>query len=359
MTEIRIPDNRDLMYPTLVAVRHLGGSATKSELLEKVPEFAGVSDEQLAVVFPEDSRYEGKSKVLYRITWACTHLKRIGALENSQRGVWSITPKGLRYLDADGTEEALKRAGKAESRKRRKARAAQQSDIVEENEDAIEVDEEGEEDWKGALLDVLKSMEPSAFERLSMRLVKEAGFRNVEVLGKAGDGGIDGVGVYKVSLVSFPTYFQCKRYTGSVPSRAVRDFRGAMAGRGDKGILITTGTFTREAKTEAVRDGAPPVDLIDGDELCELLREYGIGVRVQVRTVEGHHNRPSLLRRHAMRLQGAPGHRHPPLRNGETAASRPTQCSTGEGGRHQPRAIDYSGFPNSVSRYSSAIRAGR
>ena len=286
MTEIRIPDNRDLMYPTLVAVRHLGGSATKSELLEKVPEFAGVSDEQLAVVFPEDSRYEGKSKVLYRITWACTHLKRIGALENSQRGVWSITPKGLRYLDADGTEEALKRAGKAESRKRRKARAAQQSDIVEENEDAIEVDEEGEEDWKGALLDVLKSMEPSAFERLSMRLVKEAGFRNVEVLGKAGDGGIDGVGVYKVSLVSFPTYFQCKRYTGSVPSRAVRDFRGAMAGRGDKGILITTGTFTREAKTEAVRDGAPPVDLIDGDELCELLREYGIGVRVQVRTVE-------------------------------------------------------------------------
>ena len=129
-------------------------------------------------------------------------------------------------------------------------------------------------------------MEPSAFERLSMRLVKEAGFRNVEVLGKSGDGGIDGVGVYKVSLVSFPTYFQCKRYSGSVPSRAVRDFRGAMAGRGEKGILITTGAFTRDAKAEAVRDGAPPVDLIDGDELCELLREYEIGVRVQVRTVE-------------------------------------------------------------------------
>ena len=274
------------MYPTLVAVRDLGGSATKPELLEKVPEAARVTDEQLAVVFPEDSRRAGESKVLYRIRWACTYLKRIDALENSRRGVWSITSKGLHYLDGHGGEEALKSASKAESKERRRARATSQSDVVEEHEESIEGDDDGEGDWKGTLLGVLTSMEPSAFERLSMRLVKEAGFRNVEVLGKSGDGGIDGVGVYKVSLVSFPTYFQCKRYAGSVPPRAVRDFRGAMAGRGDKGILITTGSFTREAKAEAVRDGAPPVDLIDGDELCELLREYEIGVRVQKRTVE-------------------------------------------------------------------------
>ena len=190
----------------------------------------------------------------------------------------------------DKAEEALKSAHKAVSRNvlrvRRKARVEPQFEPVEGDEEFAEGDGDEEEDWKGELLGVLKSMDPSAFERLSMRLVKEAGFRNVEVLGKSGDGGIDGVGVYKVSLVSFPTYFQCKRYTGSVPSRAVRDFRGAMAGRGDKGILITTGTFTSEAKAEAVRDGAPPVDLIDGDELCDLLREYEIGVRVQVRTVK-------------------------------------------------------------------------
>ena len=161
--------------------------------------------------------------------------------------MWSITPKGLHYLDVDGAQEALKRASKAISQERRKARAGQQSDLVEENEDPIEDDEEGDDDWKGTLLGVLKSMEPSAFERLSMRLVKEAGFRNVEVLGKSGDGGIDGVGVYKVSLVSFPMYFQCKRYAGSVPPSAVRNFRGAMSGRGEKGILITTGTFTRDA----------------------------------------------------------------------------------------------------------------
>jgi Restriction endonuclease len=80
-----------------------------------------------------------------------------------------------------------------------------------------------------------------------------------------------GIGVYRVSLLSFPVFFQCKRYVGSVGSGAVRDFRGAMSGRGDKGLLITTGTFTSEAKRESTRDGAPPVDLIDGDQLCDLL----------------------------------------------------------------------------------------
>ena len=281
MADIEIPTRLDLMYPTLVAVRDMGGSATKSELLEKVPEIAGVTDEQLAVLFPESSRHQGESKVLYRIPWACTHLKRIDALDNSQRGVWSITQKGLDYLEMDRVEEALKSANKAVARERRKARSESQSEPVEDDEELAEGDDDGGEDWKGKLLGVLKAMEPGAFERLSMRLVKEAGFRNVEVLGKPGDGGIDGVGVYKVSLVSFPTYFQCKRYAGNVPSSAVRDFRGAMAGRGEKGILMTTGTFTREAREEAVRDGAPPVDLIDGDELCALLLEYGIGVRVR------------------------------------------------------------------------------
>ena len=286
ITNIEIPSHLELMYPTLLAVRDLGGAATRSEVVEKVPESAGISDEQLAVVFPEDSKHQGKSKVLYKIGWACTYLKKIGALDNSQRGVWSITQTGLGFLQMDNPEAALRRARKAGSRETRKIPAEQQVEIVEGDEELTESDNDGGEDWKDTLFGVLKSMEPSAFERLSMRLVKEAGFRNVEVLGKSGDGGIDGVGVYKVSLVSFPTYFQCKRYAGSVPPSAVRDFRGAMSGRGEKGILITTGTFTRDAKAEAVRDGAPPVDLIDGDELCDLLLEYGIGIRVQERTVK-------------------------------------------------------------------------
>jgi restriction system protein len=113
--------------------------------------------------------------------------------------------------------------------------------------------------------------------------LREAGFTNVTVLGRPGDGGIDGVGTYRPSLVSWPVYFQCKRYKGTVPARDVRDFRGAMAGRGDKGLFITTGSSTRDAQSEAARDGAPPIDLVDGEQLCDLLRDYGLGVQVQQR----------------------------------------------------------------------------
>ena len=151
--------------------------------------------------------------------------KKIGALDNSQRGVWSITQTGLDFLQMDNAEAALRRARKAGSRETRKIPAEQQVETVEGDEELTESDNDGGEHWKGELLGVLKSMEPSAFERLSMRLVKEAGFRNVEVLGKSGDGGIDGVGVYKVSLVSFPTYFQCKRSNGTTPIGCRSSFR--------------------------------------------------------------------------------------------------------------------------------------
>ena len=130
------------------------------------------------------------------------------------------------------------------------------------------------------------NMRPDAFERLARRLLREADFDSVKVTGQSGDGGIDGLGVYRLGLISFPVFFQCKRYRGSVSAGAVRDFRGAMAGRGDKGLLITTGTFTADAKKEATRDGAPPIDLIDGDRLCELLKRYDLGVQTTTRTVE-------------------------------------------------------------------------
>jgi len=129
-------------------------------------------------------------------------------------------------------------------------------------------------------------MKPDGFERLAQRLLREAGFISATVTGRSGDGGIDGLGVYRMSLVSFPVFFQCKRYIGSVGAGAVRDFRGAMAGRGDKGLLLTTGTFTGDAKAEATRDGAPPLDLIDGNRLCDLLKAYDLGVRTTTRQVE-------------------------------------------------------------------------
>jgi restriction system protein len=284
MPEISIPTYRDLMYPTLVAVQDLGGSAKVAELDEAVLERAGVTDEQLAVEFPEDARTTG-SKVIHRIQWARTYLKAIGALDNSERGVWAINQKGLEYLAMDPAEadEALRQADNALRAEWRKARKV--SEGVETDDEAVEDGLESEQTWKNQLLAILQAMTPEGFERLAMRILREAGFTNVEVTQAGADGGIDGVGVYRPSLVSFPIYFQCKKWAGGVGARVVRDFRGAMAGRGEKGIVITSSHFTPEAKKEATRDGAPPVDLIGGDELCDLLKEYGLGVTMTPRTV--------------------------------------------------------------------------
>jgi restriction system protein len=137
------------------------------------------------------------------------------------------------------------------------------------------------DEWRDRLLNVIQSMPPDGFERLCQRVLRESNFTRVEVTGKSGDGGIDGIGVLRINLISFHVFFQCKRYKGSVGASAIRDFRGAMIGRTDKGLFITTGTFTPEAKREATRDGAPVLDLIDGDQLCSILKGLSLGVATE------------------------------------------------------------------------------
>ncbi len=275
-----VPSYDKLLWPTLRAVRSLGGSARIDEMVEKVIEQEGFSDEQVAVLHKDGPR----SEVEYRIAWARTYLKGMGALDNPQRGVWITTERGKELEEHE--LEPLRQAYVLKLRKERtsKKKAATQAgaDVDADVEDA------GDEtdDWREELIASLLKMSPEAFEHLSKRLLRAAGFINTNVTGRPGDGGIDGVGVYRLSLVSFPVFFQCKRYKGSVTPDKVRDFRGAMAGRGDKGLLITTGTFTLEAKKEATRDGAPPIDLIDGERLCDLLKEHQLGVRTTLRTIE-------------------------------------------------------------------------
>ena len=143
------------------------------------------------------------------------------------------------------------------------------------------------EQWREKLIECLRGMAPDAFERLCERLLRESGFIEVEVTGRSGDGGIDGNGIIRLAgLISFPVLFQCKRYRGNVSSGAVRDFRGAMQGRADKGLILTTGGFTNDAHREATRDGAPPIDLIDGELLINKLKELQLGVRISTKTVE-------------------------------------------------------------------------
>jgi len=264
-----------LMNPTIQALHALGGSGTIEEIYAKVMQLVDLSDEQLEQLHnPERG---GQTEIEYRLSWSRTYLKKYGLLENSSRGVWALTPTGRQTQKVNPI--AVKRFIQQQM-KDSKASALES--------EASETDDETT--WREQLLDVLLQMDPSAFERLAQRLLRESGFIQVEVTGRSGDGGIDGKGIMRLGgLLSFHVIFQCKRYQGAVTVSQVRDFRGAMVGRADKGLLITTGNFTKDAVVEATRDGAPAIDLIDGDLLIDKLKELSLGVqtrRVEIEQVE-------------------------------------------------------------------------
>ena len=285
---VPLPKLEDFYGPTLRALRDLGGSASIDEIQDRLTETEGLTQELFDQVYPTS----GAQIVPDRMSWARSYLKIAGLVASGGRGIWVLTDEG-RHLAESISDADLRRlvtergsahnAQMAARKKAKQAEAAQAplfSDPVEMT--VHEAESEAEQaEWNDALLQVLRTMDPSAFERLTQRLLRESGFVRVEVTGKSGDGGIDGSGVLRMNLISFQVLFQCKRYAGSVPAGTVRDFRGAMQGRADKGLIITTGTFTADARKEAARDGAPAIDLIDGDALCQLLKERRLGVRVR------------------------------------------------------------------------------
>ncbi len=271
---VPLPPYQDLLWPAVEALRDLGGSASIDELVAAVLATQHFTPAEQEVLHGDGPTTE----IEYRLAWARTYLKGMGLAENSRRGVWSLTQSGQHVSEPE--IEALRQGYIRRTREERSTRRQVGDPSDSSAETPVEID------WQQQLLDSLMELTPTGFERLTQRLLREAGFVSAQVTGRSGDGGIDGLGVYRMSLVSFPVFFQCKRYVGSVGAGAVRDFRGAMAGRGDKGLLITTGTFTADAKSEATRDGAPPLDLIDGARLCELMKEYGLGVKTTQRTVE-------------------------------------------------------------------------
>jgi restriction system protein len=244
---MQVPRYSDFHWPILEALAQLGGSANIDELNERVAHNLHLSEDVLAVPHGDGSI----SEVEYRLAWARTYLKKAGALDNGSRGVWSLTAEGRRFTKSDAADVS-KRVRAIEVRSR--------SNTPNKN---AETQPPSEISWKEQLLAILKDIHPTTFERLCQRILRESGFTKVEVTGKSGDGGIDGAGVLRMNLVSFHVLFQCKRWKDAVPSSVIRDFRGSMVGRADKGLIITTGRFTLDAQKEAVRDGAPAIDLIE------------------------------------------------------------------------------------------------
>jgi restriction system protein len=265
-----VPNYEKLIYPTLKAIIALGGSGSIDEIEEKIIELEKYTQEVVEVTHKSG----WKTLLSYRLAWARTYLKKVDALTNSSKGVWTLTDSGKK-IDEKYCLEIPKIA-------RRKFKP--KNEIPENINDDIppeEIANISSEEWKGLLLEELYSLKPEAFERLCQRILRESGFIKVQVMGQTGDRGVDGEGVLRINLVTFTVIFQCKRYRESVGSSVVREFRGTVQGRCDKGLIITTGVFTSEAKKEAIRT-APTIDLIDGDHLCELLKSLNLGVNTEL-----------------------------------------------------------------------------
>lgn len=272
----QVPSFDQLMAPMFHALKKLGGSGSISEIDETVGEMLELPAEVLEV--PHNPEKSNQTEFQYRLAWARTYMKQFGLIENSSRGVWVIAPDKRDLAEFD-PQEVVRQVRESYRRERDAAQA--EDDVVPELKGEVPVEAET---WRSRLHGVLtEEIDASAFERLVQRLLRESGFVHVEVTGRSGDGGIDGKGIARVNgMLSFHVIFQCKRYAGSVSASHVRDFRGAMVGRADKGLFITTGTFTRDAVREATRDGAPPLDLIDGEQLADKLKELRLGISTEV-----------------------------------------------------------------------------
>ena len=268
----RMPTYETLLWPTLKILESSGGSASIQEILKQLSIYLNLPDSIMKTPHGEGPQ----SEVAYRAAWARTHLKLVGSVTNSERGVWTVSKAG-REINSEQDIKDLIRQMRTDKYKARQ-RSSNPDDV--EHGDL----ESDAYNWKERLLAVIRKIEPDAFERLCQRVLREAGFVMVEVTGRSGDGGIDGAGVLRVNLLSFHVRFQCKRYKGTVGAGQIRDFRGGLIGRADKGLFITTGSFTTAAEQEAVRDGATAIDLVDGDQLCDLLKRYGLGTSTE--TVE-------------------------------------------------------------------------
>ncbi len=257
--------NKSFLNPILISLKELGGSAHISEIEEQIINDLKLTENQINQI------HNGtRTKLNYDLAWARTYLKKYGLIENSSTGVWALTEEGKKCNKID--EKSL-------IRKVQKQNFIEKYGVktINSNEEIVD-----EADWEDKLLEIIKNISPDAFERLCQRLLRELGFIDVNVTGKVGDGGIDGSGIIKINgTLSFHVVFQAKRFANSVSSAVIRDFRGAMVGRADKGLVLTTGTFTRSAILEARRDGAPNVDLVDGIDFVKKLKELNLGVEVE------------------------------------------------------------------------------
>jgi restriction system protein len=272
-TKTKGPAFLRFVSPIVETLKELGNSGTAGEVTDRVVERLKISEKEQEV-----TTSNGHPRIRNQIGWARFYLAKTGLLDAPTRGVWALTEAGRSAkLDADSVHALFKAVQKQFPRKEPSAPGD-----LDTGEQADDVPIEDDDGYREHLLSILRALPPSGFERVCQRLLRESGFQQVVVTGRSGDGGIDGHGVLEVNpLVTFKVLFQCKRYGDSKPvtPSQVRDFRGAMQGRADKGLVLTTGTFTTDARKEATRDGVPPIELVDADKLVAMFERASLGLR--------------------------------------------------------------------------------
>jgi Restriction endonuclease len=260
-----------LIEPTFNVLKNLGGSASNEEIIDKLIEVLNIPDEQTEVM-----QNHSQTKLAYRASWARTYLKKAGYLTNSSRGVWQFTTKG-------DSAEAINSREIVENVKGNIKKLKHTEYTINQDDDDNNDSEKNESRWKDQVLQLINQSSPKRFEELCGHLLRELGFLKVNVEGRPNDGGIDGFGVMKLGeILTFQVAFQAKRYQNPVSSVIVRNFRGSIMGRAEKGIILTTSTFTRDAIRESKRDGAITIDLVDGDLLTDLMKKFDIGIQTEV-----------------------------------------------------------------------------
>jgi len=261
--------------PLLDALRDLGDSGRPREVSARIAKNLNLTDELL-----DQTLKSGGSKFHNQVAWARQYLVWEGMLDSSRHGTWTLTEKGrnAHLGDKESRDVFLKWVSiHAETRKQKREAQEPEEELRPPGEPAEETNEVEKLD----LLSTLRSISPTGFEKVCRELLRESGFENVEVTGGSTDGGIDGYGTLEINpFVSFRVLFQCKRYAkGNLVSRAqVGDFRNTMLGRAEKGIIITTSGFSNAAIQEASREGAPQVELVDGDKLVDMFQRVELGV---------------------------------------------------------------------------------
>ena len=268
------PISRQLIVPIYKVILSLGGSATNDEIYAKVIELMHLTDEQV------EEQHLGsitQTELQYQLAWARTYLKNANYISNSGRSVWSINTSYAKTnpdeLDPTGIISSIRSKNNEEYNDDNNI----PEDINIKNDEEEYPDEN--KPWRTKLSTILQEMDPYAFERLCQRVLRESGFEDVKVTRKSNDGGIDGTGKLIIQgLISFNIAFQCKRYKEKVSSVEIRNFRGSMDSNIEKGIFITTGIYTEDAKKEANASGKKKIDLVDGEKFIDILISNKLGV---------------------------------------------------------------------------------